>query len=74
MLLMILTMKIASPLQGNYPKTGISIEKPAAYPVGFIIGIRSMVSLADHNPNSRHVKHERRNGPAPREVVISCLS
>ena len=74
MLLLIMTMKIASLLQISYPKMSISIEKLAANLAGFILSIRTMVSLADYNPDIRHVKHERRIRLALREIAISCLS
>ena len=73
-LLLILTMKIATLLQSMHQKVGISIEKIAVDLAGFILGIRSMMSLADYNPDIRHVKHERRNRLALREIAISCLS
>jgi hypothetical protein len=74
MLLLILTMKISALLQGIYQEINISIEKLADHLAGFILGIRSMASLADYNPDIRHVKHERRNRLALGEIAICCLS
>lgn len=74
MLLLVLTMKFATLLQGHYQKLSISIEKLADNLAGFILGIRSMVSLADYNPDLRHVKHERRIRLALRKIAIFCLS
>jgi hypothetical protein len=74
MLLMILTMKIASLLQGSYRSILISIEKLAANLAGFILGIKSIWHLADYDPDPRHVKSDRRTRLALREIAISCLS
>ena len=73
-LLLILTMKIAALLQGIYQEISISIEKIAGNLVGFILGIRWFVNLADYDPDPRHVKHDQRNRLALREIAISCLS
>lgn len=74
MLLLILTMKIASLLQGSYRSILISIEKLADNLAVFILGIKSIWHLADYDPDPRHLKSDRRNRLALREIAISCLS
>ena len=74
MLLLILTMKISSLLQASDRSVLISIEKLADNLAGFILGINSIWHLADYDPDPRHVKSERRNRLALREIAISCLS
>jgi hypothetical protein len=74
MLLLILTMKIASLFQGSYGSVLISIEKLSANLAGFILGIKSIWHLASYDPDLRHVKSDRRKRPALREIAISCLS
>lgn len=74
LLLLILTMKIASLLQGIYSRVHISIEKIASNLATFILGINSIWHLADYNPDPRHVKYDRRPRLTLREIAISCLS
>lgn len=74
MLLLILTMKIASLLQGSDGSILISIEKLAANLAGFILGIKSIWHLADYHPDLRHLKSDRRTRLALREIAVSCLS
>jgi len=74
MLLLILTMKIASLLQETYQMICISIEKIAGDLVGFVLELRSIMNLADYDPDPRYVKHERRTRLALREIAVSCLS
>ena len=74
MLLLILTMKITSLLQGTYSRVHISIEKIADNLAGFILGINSIWNLADYDPDPRHVKSDSRTRLTLREIAISCLS
>jgi hypothetical protein len=74
LLLLILTMKITSLLQGCYQSILISIEKLAGNLAAFILGINALWRLGDYNPDPRHVKSDRRTRLALREIAISCLS
>jgi len=74
LLLLILTMKIASLLQGAYSRVHISIEKIASNLATFILGINSIWHLAAYDPDPRHVKYDRRTRLTLREIAISCLS
>jgi hypothetical protein len=74
MLLLILTMKITSLLQGIYSDVHLSIEKIADNLALFILSITSIWHLADYHPDTRHVRSERRSRLKLREIAISCLS
>lgn len=74
LLLLILTMKITSLLQGSDQGIVISIEKLALNLSAFILSINSIWHLGDYNPDYRHVKSDRRTRVALREIAISCLS
>lgn len=73
-LLLILLLKITRLLQGTRPDLDLSIEKIADHLGGFILRMTSIHDLERYNPDTRHVKMDRRQRQNLRKTAAAALS
>ena len=73
-LLLILTMKIASLLQATYRQYRLSIEKIADDLMGFLLSLTSLDQLSDYDPDLRHLRMDLRSRKSLHQTAHTCLA
>ena len=72
-LLLILTMKIASLLRETFSEYQLSIENIADDLTGFILTLVSLYNFGDYNPDPRHVQMDKRSRKSLHQTAVECL-
>lgn len=72
-LLLALTMKTASLLRARYKQSLLSIEKIAHHLAAFLLTLTSLHQFSLYNPDSRHLRMDKRTRKSLHQTAVTCL-